>query len=232
MVHYTTEAYHTLCFSPTASERLRTDVPQLALTSTCLMHELLTFSACHLAYTRPDQRSRYLHRATWHQDRAIRAQREALVRSLTSSNHKAIYATSILVVICAFAALPSGEIAQSGSDPLGRLLDIFPLVNGMGAVLVSSDVDGNVGSFRGLFAGFHQGPVKFSCHNCLYGLSDRLLTLRERLGDLNKREGDPSQEKAATVIVTSLDSLRDCIREVLDASEKVYAPAELLVMFT
>lgn len=230
MVHYNTTAYRTFCYMPEASERLRSFVPTLALSNKFLMHELLAFSAFHLAYTRPDRRQTYLHQAIWHQDKAITGLREALMEPLNPSNCKAIYSTSILMIVCAFASLPSGAISCT-SRAIDSMMDIFPLANGLGTVLSLTDGDNSLGTVRGLFSGSDDNISSRSCLYCLHELIGQVSRLREQLDIIWAIYGrEYYDQDVRDTLELSLGSFHDCIRAVT-CSQAISAPAELSSVF-
>lgn len=230
MVHYNTTAYRTFCFMPDASEKLRSLVPRLALSNKFMMHELLAFSAFHLAYTHPDRRQTYLPRAIWHQDKAIAGLREALLEPLNRSNCKAIYSTSILMVVCAFAALPSGAISCK-PRAIDSMMDIFPLASGLGTILSITERDNRLETVKGLFSGPDGNNSLRSCHYCLHELMGQVSKLREQLDIIWDSHGREYYEQdTRDTLVLSLGSFHDCIRSAA-CSPDISAPAELSSVF-
>ncbi|WQF90187.1 Putative zn(2)Cys(6) fungal-type DNA-binding domain, fungal transcription factor [Colletotrichum destructivum] len=232
MVHWTTDAYRTFSYSPQTTERLRTLVPQLALSSEFLMHELLAFSALHLGHVHLGRRQVYLHQAAWHQDQAVAGLREALLNTLTPKNCKAVYASSILVVICAFASLPSGQDGNSIPQAFDRLLNIFPLITGLGAILSASNADSSLPTLRGLFAGSDKNtPGLHHHHHDLYELVDRLTRLRGQLANIEQvRETTHQRQETRHSSATLLESFKDCGPEASRMSG-ILVPAEILAVF-
>lgn len=126
--------------------------PKQAIIHTFLMHEILAFSALHMAYVQPDQRKAYYALGIHHQDLSIRGTRRVL-HNIAEDNAPAVFATSMLVTLTVFAArgldaMDPGPNTQSAIDDL---IDIFALIQGIGGVIASSQMLVINGPFGPLF---------------------------------------------------------------------------------
>ncbi|KAF4980794.1 hypothetical protein FDECE_17803 [Fusarium decemcellulare] len=152
MHHYTAIAYRTLltpCLHACATLQLA--VPQEAFINPSLLHQILAFSALHLAYIHPNKRQQYLIQASQHQTAAISGTRELLAKPLTSNSCHALYASSVFVIISGFAIFPACEKTNAAFEPIGGIVDVFVLIGGMSVILESSDAQLRQGPLRGLF---------------------------------------------------------------------------------
>ncbi|RTE85059.1 hypothetical protein BHE90_000420 [Fusarium euwallaceae] len=152
MHHYTAVAYRTLltpCLH--ACVTLQTTVPQEAFTYPSLFHQILAFSALHLAHVQSNKRQQYLIQASQHQSAAISGTRELLAKPLTASSCHALYASSVFIIISGFAIFPTCEKNNAAFEPISSLVDVFVLIGGMSAILESSDTQLRQGPLRGLF---------------------------------------------------------------------------------
>lgn len=100
-------------------------------------HELLAFSAFHLAYKHADQRAEYYAFGIHHQDLAIRGIREKL-HNVIPHEAAPIVATSTLLTLSVFASTgfeaSCAEVATN-QNAIDGMLNIFSLMQGMGNVL-------------------------------------------------------------------------------------------------
>jgi hypothetical protein len=82
MHHYTAQGHrtlHTPCHHDTGV--LQNDIPREGLTQPFLLHQILAFSALHLAYLSPECRHKYLIQASQHQGVAISTMNSMLAKS-------------------------------------------------------------------------------------------------------------------------------------------------------
>jgi hypothetical protein len=116
------------------------DTPKQAISHHFLMHELLAFSAFHMAYLQPPQRRAFYALGTHHQDLAIRDLRRVLP-NMSTDNAGAVLATSVLVTLSVFAATGldtnNGSPKTTSGIPVDDLLDIFVLIQGVSSVMAS-----------------------------------------------------------------------------------------------
>ncbi|KAH8654392.1 hypothetical protein BGZ61DRAFT_435081 [Ilyonectria robusta] len=221
--HYTAVAYRTL-FTPClhACEALQHAVPQEAFLYPSLLHQILAFSALHLAYLHPNSR-RHLIQASQHQSTAISGTRELLKDPLASNSCHALYASSIFVIISAFGIFPSCEKNNAMFEPISSLVDIFVLAGGMSVIFESSDTLLRHGPLRGLFRDCDclLTPLKPQIHDMATKLQ-RLIVLLEEAPELD------GEEKKTLVEATVL--LMDVIEEA-EGSKKTLATPELRAVF-
>jgi hypothetical protein len=111
--------------------------PKEAIRNTYLMHQMLTFSALHLAHHQPLERSEYHALAIHHQDLAIKAMRPQL-HNIVPENASLLFATSTLISMCCFGERSLSAMSPGGKEPLEDLLDAFALLQGMGTLFGNS----------------------------------------------------------------------------------------------
>ncbi|KAF2873705.1 hypothetical protein BDV95DRAFT_488986 [Massariosphaeria phaeospora] len=143
MHHWTTEAFNTVTERDDIRDMWRLAAPKQAINNTFLMHEILAFSALHLAYQQHDQRRAFYALGIHHQDLAIRAMRKVL-QNVSNDNVGALFATSTLVTLSVFGSTSLHALylnpssTRPSQDPIEDILDIFALVHGVGGVLSSA----------------------------------------------------------------------------------------------
>lgn len=111
--------------------------PKEAIHHPFLMHEILAYSALHMAWSQPDQRKSYHSLGIHHQDLAIRALRKILP-SMTAENAGVLFATSALVTLSVFGSKAlDAQMPESNPRPstIDDLLDIFALIQGVDCIL-------------------------------------------------------------------------------------------------
>lgn len=175
--HYTANAHRSL-YSPCqhAYNALQNHVPREGLSHPFLLHQLLAFSALHMAFLKPESRHRYLIQASQHQGVAIGTMNSLLSEPLPSSEFHAMYATSIFVAISAFGTFPSCDRYQESFRAVDGLVDIFILIRGMNMLLRSSDEQLQNGPLKGLLNG---------CDCPAFGDDGFLKTVASKLGGLS-----------------------------------------------
>lgn len=101
-----------------------------------LMHEMLAFSALHLAFQQPQQRRAYYALGIHHQDLAIKQVSKALP-TLSPENSGAMFATSAVISLSTFAStgLDALDPNTKSRPVMEDLMDIFALQQGMYSVL-------------------------------------------------------------------------------------------------
>lgn len=137
--HWTTEASYTISVRTDIRDMWRLVAPKQAIVHHFLMHEILAYSALHLAYTHQEQRKAFHALGIHHQDLAIRAMRKMLP-NMTSENAGALFGTSALVTLSVFASSSLDAQIEDTDDSkvIEDLLDIFALQLGIDCILSSA----------------------------------------------------------------------------------------------
>lgn len=160
--HYTSIGYLEISSSKTTQDTLQYTVPRMAFSYDYLLHQILSFSALHLAYLHPETRSQYWHLASHHQNESIKGMRSALMQDVTPQSCHPLYLSSILLAFNAFGRLArhdndseSDTTCEGKADPNSRcldgLLDIFRSIHGISTILSSSELDLRSGPLKPLF---------------------------------------------------------------------------------
>ena len=119
------------------------------------MHEILAFSALHMAYLQTDQTRPFYGLGIHHQDLAIRSLRKVLP-NMSADNAGALALTSALLVLTVFASRGMDAIGKPCGPVIEDLLDAFELIQGILKILMTSPAS----VFQGPFASFMSGaPV-------------------------------------------------------------------------
>ncbi|KAH7231934.1 hypothetical protein B0J15DRAFT_455859 [Fusarium solani] len=224
MFHYSTVTYKTLCFSDQVVSTFLHDMPREALSHPYFLREILSLSAYHLAYLHPEKRQSYVLLASKHHDLAVRGIREVLSGPITSANCHALYAAAIFIVVNKFAAFPSCEDYQAHGClmPIQALVEMFSLVNGISALLMSSEGKSIL-----------NGPLKdfFSRTICPHPPSELFQGLLTRVPELKLRaESDALDPKAKLILITTLQSFAECLEDTINRPT-VSCPPEMRVQF-
>ncbi|KAK2135764.1 hypothetical protein NOF04DRAFT_1340869 [Fusarium oxysporum II5] len=143
----------------------------------------------------------------------------ALAAGVTSGNCHALYASSVFLLICAFATYPCCEIYHPAYEPLDGPIGMFRLAHGISLISRSSDQNLLKGPLQGLFAG-ESAPTAPSEH--IRFLVDQLLDLRRQLSE-------PSADSAGAgtdLVLEATDLLADCLLSV-HQNCSFSAPAEV-----
>lgn len=125
MHHYTIATSLTLPRANIALHIWQRRMPQLAAHYPFLVNQALAMAALHKSYLQPERRSEYSVLASQHQNRAIAGMRGHLA-GITEQNCDALFMTSSLLLICAFAASanttyhcrPASAQVSAGSPPM------------------------------------------------------------------------------------------------------------------
>lgn len=224
MHHYTAKAYLSVSRAPVTQETLQLAVPQEAFSSPCLLHQILAFSAFHLAYLRPSQRHAYLLAASQRQSQAIMMLSSALRESLTTQSCHSTYASSMFLAISAFATLPSFELYNPAFEPVDALIDIFALVAGMVVILRCFEKDLREGPLKGFFS---QGLPLATIQSHRQPLIERLSYIRACLSDDSLAAS--SEDKSITIIAST--KLIESIVDSQQGSSALGTPADLRAAF-
>ncbi|KAI8724382.1 hypothetical protein NCS52_00007100 [Fusarium sp. LHS14.1] len=204
--HYTANAHHTL-YTPYshAFTTLQSDVPQEALSHPFLLHQILAFSALHLAYLRGDGRHRYLIQASQHQGIAISTINAMLRKPIEPDSCHALYASSLFVAISAFGTFPSCDRYNDEFRPIESLVDIFVLMHGMHTILRSSDEIIRNGPLKTLLSGCSCEPPKRP--TCLARLAPRLHELLSFVKDQMPTVDDEERRVLVEAIAAFIESI-------------------------
>ncbi|KAF2787088.1 hypothetical protein K505DRAFT_317301 [Melanomma pulvis-pyrius CBS 109.77] len=140
--HWTTDACLSMCPRDDIKKMWTIAAPKEAIQHTYLMHQMLCFSALHIAHHQAEhqseQRAQYHALAINHQDLAIKAMRPKLTH-ITNENASHLFATSTLVSMCVFGERSLNALNYGGGgEPLEDLLDAFALLQGMGGLFATS----------------------------------------------------------------------------------------------
>ncbi|KAH8788469.1 hypothetical protein F5883DRAFT_532132 [Diaporthe sp. PMI_573] len=221
MHHYTSTSYLTICCSPSVQKVFQSDIPKEPFAHPFLLHQILALSAYHLAYLQPDHRHPFLTDAAKHQNNAINLMRVALTDT-NSSNCHALFASSALLTLGAFATYPSQEKYDETFAPVDSLLDIFTLTVGMRTIFRTSDVDLRKGPLGNIFV---RGPGDDSRRT----VETKLQPLFDQLSYLNCMIAESCIPETRIVHEATL-SLIDCIVKVSSANV-LTVPAEFRAVF-
>ncbi|OLN87035.1 Sterol uptake control protein 2-like protein 8 [Colletotrichum chlorophyti] len=222
MHHYTSVSYSSFSSSTAAQKALQYDVPREALSHPFLLHQLLAFSAYHLAYLQPDCRHAYLMQAAQHQNDAINGMRAALLGTISSINCHALFASSIFLTLSAFATYPSYEQYNPAFSPIDSILDIFTLSDGMSVILRASDDDLRKGPLRGII---NRNVGDGTPSVPLQPLFERLPRLSSRLAELG-----PMENEVKYTINNAVIALSESISKVASFNG-MSSPLELRCVF-
>lgn len=110
-------------------------VPQQAMSHRFTLHGILALAAQHLAYLKPDQRSRYLPSALSHYDLAVTSYRQS-IQKITEENCTMLFAFSSILVQFAFGlgqVLPPVSGEQSGA--IASIIEIYHYCRGIATVV-------------------------------------------------------------------------------------------------
>jgi hypothetical protein len=205
MHHYATVSYLTLPRSGKIFAVWQLEVPRLAFTHRFLMHQVLAFSAYHLAYLNPAQASTYSLQASQHQNDAIQGMRTALSQ-ITTENCHAVFASSSIIILSAFAAF-SSRASENAGPGIDDLQDVFHLIRGMSGILVSFDDQIQNGPLQDLFR-YNESQMS----STLALVCDHLNRLQVQLDALDT---DPVIKK---LVGTEISSLLVWARKAIDTS--------------
>ncbi|KAL0943045.1 fungal Zn binuclear cluster domain-containing protein [Colletotrichum truncatum] len=205
MHHYTSVSYRTFSHSSHAQRTLQYDVPREALSYPFLLHQLLAFSAYHLAYLQPECRHAYLMQAAQHQNDAINGMRGTLLGKISSTNCHALFASSVFLTLSAFATYPSYEKYNPSFSPIDSMLDIFTLSDGMSVILRASDDDLHKGPLRDLFLR-NPSEGQTTVEASLQPLFERLPRVSSRLAEIGlvEAEGKYTINEAVMALTESI----------------------------
>ncbi|KAL0929778.1 fungal Zn binuclear cluster domain-containing protein [Colletotrichum truncatum] len=218
MHHFTSTSYLTFSSSPMVQKVFQSNIPNEAFNHPFLLHQILTFSAYHKAFLQPSQRHIYLPYAAKHQNDAINQMRPALA-DINSSNCHAIFATSTLLTLSAFATYPSQEKYDPAFSSIPSMLDIFTLTTGMRTIFRTWDQDLRKGPLGDFFSNGFRNTVVRTVDVKLQPLFDQLSYVVYKLMELRLPRFEYD------VVNEALLSLIECVTKVSSANT-LTAPAE------
>ena len=215
--HYTAVACRTITESEGPLRVLQYDMPREGLSHTFLLKQILAFAAFHLAYLHPEHRRKYQLLASQHQDVALKGIMAGLASTLTSSNCHALYASSLLLTMSAFATYPRCDADFLSFEPLDSLVDIFVLISGMATVLSSSRSDLKDGPLKDMI-GRRPGPPK--SEDYLHTIVDELSKLRRWV----ERRFPDLEDEIASITAEAITSLADSVSTIQSQHSADAAP--------
>jgi hypothetical protein len=206
MHHFITVASNTL-FQPDMTSPYgdiwQVHMPKLAFVHHFLLHQILAFSALHLAYLLPEQYRKYTLTASHHQSIALQGTRQGL-SNITPENCHALFGASSLVFIGALAAGRPNPDNPDGPT-LESLVDVFYLSKGIGGLLNNSENalrNGPFGPFFIITATGVTSPVL----DCVSAQIDKYLV---RVMDMSR------EDPVRMIIESEIASLSICIKRAM-----------------
>ncbi|KAF2004332.1 hypothetical protein P154DRAFT_56529 [Amniculicola lignicola CBS 123094] len=139
MHHWTVDSHDTISIREDISDMWRLEAPKSGIHYRFLMHQMLAFTAHHLAYLNPKSRRMYHSLGIHHQDMALKDLRPQL-SEITPENAGPLFSTSALITMSVFGSKTLDFLEQPSMTPpvFDELLDIFLLMRGMSSVLSTS----------------------------------------------------------------------------------------------
>ncbi|KAE8374548.1 hypothetical protein BDV26DRAFT_269820 [Aspergillus bertholletiae] len=126
MHHYCISTCITLSDQEDVQHAWRTEVPKIAYSYEFLMHGILSLSALHLSYVKPEKHSHYLTSSTFHMALGLQTFR-IILRKPTKENCFALFAFSSIIVAWICAVPTDSKDAQ----PLSSVIEMFNLCRGI-----------------------------------------------------------------------------------------------------
>ncbi|KAL9622369.1 MAG: hypothetical protein Q9160_003211 [Pyrenula sp. 1 TL-2023] len=135
MHHYSTSTWMTLSDDYNALHLKRALVPQQAMSHRFTLHGILALAAQHLAYLKPDQRSRYLPSALSHYDLAVSSYRQS-IQKITEENCTMLFAFSSILVQFAFGlGQVQPSVSSQESDTIASIIEIYHYCRGIATLV-------------------------------------------------------------------------------------------------
>jgi hypothetical protein len=105
--HYSTSTCYTISRLPVLQTVWRIRVPKFGFSSPFLLHGILSLSALHLAYLKPENRAHYVAQAEFHHNLALQMV-SAILPQIDEENAAAVYLFSTVtsIISCAKPRLP------------------------------------------------------------------------------------------------------------------------------
>lgn len=209
MHHYTLVTCHTLPRAAEVQHIWQTAVVKLAFTHGPLLHQILAFSAFHMAHLKPDQHRQYSVLALQHQTEAARGLRTYL-DNLIPENSEACFAAASFLIFGAFARLsltPSAE-DETAQPSLKDLIEVFTFIRGMNVVLQESE---NI-TQRGCLVDLFKLPTGMEPVPSLEETCEALEDLKERLSHDTVEKKPGTIQIAQSAISVLVGSIQEAVR--------------------
>ncbi|KAE8384581.1 hypothetical protein ETB97_006406 [Aspergillus alliaceus] len=126
MHHYCISTCNTFTNQEEVRHVWRTVIPTIAYSYEFLMHGILSLSAMHLSYLKPEKHSHYLTNSTFHMALGLQTFR-TILRKPTEENCLALFSFSSLLIVWTGAAPTDSKDAQ----PLSSVIEMFNLCRGV-----------------------------------------------------------------------------------------------------
>ncbi|RAQ58292.1 hypothetical protein COH20_007751 [Aspergillus flavus] len=130
MHHYCISTCTTLSDEEEVRHVWRTEIPKIAYSYEFLMHGILSLSALHLSYVKPEKHSHYLTSSTFHMALGLQTFR-TILRKPTAENCFALFAFSSVIMVWICAVPTDSKDAQ----PLSSVIEMFNLCRGITTLL-------------------------------------------------------------------------------------------------
>ncbi|KAE8418611.1 hypothetical protein BDV36DRAFT_154187 [Aspergillus pseudocaelatus] len=130
MHHYCISTCATLSDQEDILHVWRTEIPKIAYSYEFLMHGILSLSALHLSYVKPEKHSHYLNSSTFHMALGLQTFR-TILRKPTAENCVALFAFSSVIMVWICAVPTDSKDAQ----PLSSVIEMFNLCRGITSLL-------------------------------------------------------------------------------------------------
>ncbi|KAF7626748.1 hypothetical protein F9C07_2287337 [Aspergillus flavus] len=130
MHHYCISTCTTLSDEEDVRHVWRTEIPKIAYSYEFLMHGILSLSALHLSYVKPEKHSHYLTSSTFHMALGLQTFR-TILRKPTAENCFALFAFSSVIMVWICAVPTDSKDAQ----PLSSVIEMFNLCRGITTLL-------------------------------------------------------------------------------------------------
>lgn len=134
MHHFSTNACYTFLSPDRTIQVFRDEVPRVALHFPYLLHQILAFSAIHLAHLSPENRDAFIFCGQQHQNESIKGMRDALLGSVTEDNKYALFATSTFLMATTYGLHLLDDKLSEPLCPLDGMLEIVSLIKGTAAI--------------------------------------------------------------------------------------------------
>lgn len=157
--HWVTEAHLTVSPREEMAHMWRITVPKVAISQQYLMHEILAYSAFHLAHLQQDRAKAFYGLGIHHQDLAIRSVRKFLPK-MSAETAGPLAVTSAVLTLSVFASrnMDAANSSMEGKPPqpvFEDLLDIFSLIQGIISILLTGAASITQGPFGALISDPH-----------------------------------------------------------------------------
>ena len=126
MHHYCIYTSKTMSDRPSIRDVWQIEVPKIAYSYEFLMHGILSLSALHLAYTRPERYSHYLNTSNFHMALGLQTFR-IILQTPTKENCRALFCFSSLIMVWTCGA----PTDLGDSRPLESVIRLFNLCRGI-----------------------------------------------------------------------------------------------------